>query len=459
MKNLTLPLLLLLPLAGLAVLTGGAEGAGVAALAGVFLIGFSFLLLRREESRFLRLDQGFNERREADVQFLGFVVLFSAILRIGLALGMRYAGVNEAIAPDEYTFHDNGRYFLGWLEGEFSTPFSYRWAGTSDVGYFVVVGSLYFVFGAYEIVPILLNCLLGAACAFPAYRLAGTISGRRGARVAAVLVAFFPSLLLWSTLLIRDAPALFLVLWSVVFCQQLMRRITLRTLLLLTTCLGMLATLRAYLFVLIVAAALFSFVLAAIRKPGRAFAAAIGAALAATVLVQGLGLGEDTIARATLEHISVRREWNSIGAGGIGQSEFDLRTPAGALAYLPYGMLWFLFSPFPWQSSGRQALAVPDVLLWYVCMPLVVIGIVYALRRRRRAALVPVMAAVLITILHSLWEGNVGIIFRHRAHVLVLFLPFVGVAVVRLKQRARARARAIARTRAAAVYRSLYPGN
>jgi len=454
-KTLTLPLLLLLPLAGSAVLAGGTSGAGMAALAGVFLIGFAFLLLRREGSRFQQLESGFNSRREADLQFLGFVVLFALLLRVVLALGMRHAGINEAIAPDEYTFHDNGRYFLGWLESEFSTPFETRWQGTTDVGYFAVVGSLYYVFGVYEIVPVLLNCLLGALCAIPAYRLAGAICGRKGARIAAALVAFFPSLMLWSTLLIRDAPVLFLVLWSVVFAQQLVRRMSIRTLLLLVVCLGLLATLRAYLFVLIASGSMVSFMVAGIHRPGRAFLAAAGAAVGGVLLVQGLGLGMDTISRASLDHIAIRRHWNSFGAGGIDTAGFDLRTPGGALAYLPYGLMWFLFSPFPWQSSGRQALATPDVLLWYVCVPLVLIGLVYGIRRRRRAALAPVMAAMLITILHSLWEGNVGIIFRHRAHVLVLFLPFVGVAVVRLQSRAKARQKRIAQNRTPAQLRPL----
>ena len=99
------------------------------------------------------------------------------------------------------------------------------------------------------------------------------------------------------------------------------------------------------------------------------------------------------------------------------------------------------------SSVSRQAMAIPDVLIWYVCMPLVVMGVMYGLRRRRRATLVPLLAGLLITVLHSLWEGNVGIIFRHRSHVLVLFLPFVGVAVTRLRQRAAARETALRRAR------------
>jgi len=109
--------------------------------------------------------------------------------------------------------------------------------------------------------------------------------------------------------------------------------------------------------------------------------------------------------------------------------------------------MWFLLSPFPWESSGLQAMALPDVLLWYACIPLVVMGVAYGLRRRRRMTLAPLVAAALITVLHSLWEGNVGIIFRHRAHILVLLLPFVGVAVQRLRARAARREAALRHAR------------
>lgn len=454
MKTLTLPLLVILLLAGLLVFTNGSDGAGAAALVGVFLVGFGAMLLRKESATFQRHEAGFNERRESDFQFLWFLMLAGALLRVVLAMGMRHAGVNEAIAPDEYTFHDNGRWFLGWLEGDFSTPFSARWQGTSDLGYFAVVGTLYYVFGVHAVVPVLLNCLIGALCAVPAYHLAGHVAGRRSARAAAVFVTFFPSLVLWSTLLIRDAAVLLLVLWTVVFVQRLLRRFSMRTLILLVVCLGLLATLRAYLFVLITVGGGMSFVVAGIRRPGRAALATVGAVLGAVLLVKVLGLGADTISRASLEHIAARRHWNSFGAGGFDTGEFDLSTPTGALTYLPYGLMWFLLSPFPWQSSGRQALAIPDVLVWYVAIPLVVVGLIYGLRRRRRASMAPLLCALLITVLHSLWEGNVGIIFRHRAHVLVLFLPFAAVGLQRLLHRARRRA-AADRARASAATRRL----
>ena len=210
------------------------------------------------------------------------------------------------------------------------------------------------------------------------------------------------------------------------------------SLLLFLGCMALLSSLRLYLFLLIAAGSVVGFVVIGVRKPGRAVLTAVAAGLGALMLVKGFGLSTDYVSSASLEYIAARRHWNSFGEGGVSIGGFDLTTPMGALSYLPVGIMYFLFSPFPWQTGGRATMALPDVLLWYAAFPLVIYGILYGLRRRRRAALIPFMVAVLTTCLHALWEGNVGIIFRHRAHVLVLFLPFAAVGFMRLRARARA---------------------
>lgn len=424
-----------IPLAGAAVYMGGEDGAGIAALLGMFLVAFMLLLFRREGAR----RAGALTRAEEDFQFVAFIVLAGLFVRTVLAMGLRHAGLNQVIAPDEYTFHDNGRYFLGWLQGEFAEPFSYRWRNSTQVGYFALVGGLYWLFGVHEVVPVLVNCLIGALAAVPAYRLASQVGGRRAGRYAAVLVTFFPSLVLWSTLLIRDALVLLLILWCTVFAQSLLRRFTLRGVLLLVACLAGLATLRSYVFVMQTGGMLLAFLVAGVRRPGRAVATAVLAGLGAVMVVKGLGVGGDALAEASLEHISTRRQLNSVGQSGMEAPGHDLDSPLGALTYLPIGLVWFLFAPFPWQVGGRQAMAVPDVLVWYLSFPLVVYGVAVALRRRRRPSMAPLLVAALFTVIHSLVEGNVGIIVRHRAHVLVLLLPFAGFAAARFVAQARKR--------------------
>ena len=457
MKTPLVPALLALLLFAVASVSfGGLEGAGVLALGSFFLVAFALLLFRRAttDARSVR-----NQRAEDDKQFLWMLVLGGTAVRAALALGIRAAGANSAIAPDEFTFHDNGQYFSMWLRGDVAQPFGYKWLESTQVGYFVVVGLLYSTFGEYQVIPVLLNCVIGGLCAWPAYILAARMGGRLAGRSSAVLVTFFPSVVLWSTLLIRDAWVLFLLLWGACFAQALLEKFRVRTLLLLTLCLAAIATLRSYLLVVTAAAIVTSFLVAAIRRPGRAIAASVACAAAVLLMMKVTGLGADYLGDASLKSLALRREYNAIGEGGIGLAGHDLSTPTGALAYLPVGLAWFLFSPFPWQFSGRQGLAIPEVLIWYVCLPLVVAGAVFALRKRRRRALVPLFTGALVALVYSLVEGNVGIIFRHRAQALVLLLPFaaVGWARRRARERTRVRKLTIASRRRLQVARSRTP--
>ncbi len=434
-----LPAFLMLLIAAFSVVFGGLEGAGMLALSSAFLVAFALLLFRRTTAESLAV---VNRRAEDDKQFLWMLILLGTGVRMGLALLMRTTGANEAIAPDEYTFHDNGQYFAAWLSGDVPQPFSYKWIGSTQVGYFALVGTLYGIFGEYQILPVLFNCVVGGLCAYPAYLIAARVVGRRAGRTSALLITFFPSLVLWSALLIRDSCVLFFLLWCACIAQSLLEKFRFRTLLWLLACLAGLATLRSFLFVLIAAAAVVSFLIAGVKKPGRAILVSVACVAGVLILMKFSGLGTDYLADASLRSLALRREYNAIGGeGGIALEGHDLSTPTGALAYLPVGLAWFLFSPFPWQFSGRQGLAVPEVLVWYVCIPLVVTGALFALRRRRRYALVPLVSGVLITLLYSLVEGNVGIIFRHRAQALVLLLPFAAIGWARRKSKERARLR------------------
>ena len=433
------PALVLFVLAAISLSLGGLEGVGVLALGGAFLVAFSLLLFRRATTDVTTVR---NRRAEDDTNFIWTVILTGTALRVALALAMRLTGINSAVAPDESTFHDNALWFSAWMRGDVATPFSFKWGGSIQVGYFALAGALYGTFGEYPFVPVLVNCVVGGLCAYPAYLLAARVSGRRAGRGAALLVTFFPSLVLWSALLIRDGCVLFVLLWAACLAQSLLLRFRIRTVVWLVLCLAALATLRSYLLMLMVAAIVISLLVAAVRKPGRAVVTAVICGGIVLALMKFGDLGGDFFGDSALKNLAQRRVFNAIGGeGSIALEGYDLSTPTGALTYLPIGLCWFLLSPFPWQYSGRQGLAIPEVLIWYVCIPFVVSGAAFALRRRRKLALVPLTAGLLVTLLYSLVEGNVGIIFRHRAQALALLLPFAAIGWARRKTSERARLR------------------
>jgi hypothetical protein len=142
----------------------------------------------------------------------------------------------------------------------------------------------------------------------------------------------------------------------------------------------------------------------------------------------------------TLERLQVTREDQAMwGRSGFGQ-EYDVSTPTGALATLPVGLVYLLFAPFPWAISGvRQALVVPETLVWYALMPAFVRGAMYGLTRHFRAVLPIVVFAISLTCAYALMQGNVGTAYRQRTQVTMFFFVFMAVGIVE-KRRQRGRA-------------------
>jgi len=399
------------------------------------LILFSAILLHRTRGQL----ESMRDEATKEKQFLISLVLAGLIARIAVAAAIRAVGIQAFLAPDEGTFHINGYQFSLWLAGESPYMISVKFQNTLQVGYFYLVGVFYHVFGVHRFPPILLNCLVGALAAVPVYRIASHLGGVRAARPAAILVTFFPSVLLWSTLLIRDSLVVLVLLSILATVMELRVAFSTRgiaKLLILFVALGLL---RQYLFLVLAGMAALSFVVGRTGRTGRTIAVGVVAVLALAALMHSSGFGVGELERASLEQLNMQRRYNSNAADAKTSimPEVDISTPKRALFYLPIGIVYFLFSPFPWQVlSVRQALAIPDVLLWYGLLPTMFLGLRSLVRHRFRDA-VPLLALIAcITVLYALVEGNVGIIFRHRAQVIapMMVIAGVGLAVRRAKK-------------------------
>jgi hypothetical protein len=118
----------------------------------------------------------------------------------------------------------------------------------------------------------------------------------------------------------------------------------------------------------------------------------------------------------------------TVTSGGAGTSAIDSSsadTPIlqRTLAYLPTGLAYSLFAPFPWAARRYQELlAAPEVLLWYGLLIGAAVS-VWRARRRWRSLLTPVVMSLGLLAVLALGEGNVGTLFRHRD----MLVPFVVV--------------------------------
>jgi len=142
---------------------------------------------------------------------------------------------------------------------------------------------------------------------------------------------------------------------------------------------------------------------------------------------------------ANLQSIQNSRE-DQTNAGSGFMKDVDVGTTEGALTVLPVGLLYLIFAPFPWQfTTARQAITLPEMIVWWLSFPLLVLGLWYSLKHRLRQVSPIVIFTTMLTLAYSLFQGNVGTAYRQRSQLLVFYFIFVAVGAIIMKERAENR--------------------
>jgi hypothetical protein len=258
-----------------------------------------------------------------------------------------------------------------------------------------------------------------------ARELFGKATGRR----AATLFAFFPSLVLWSALNIRDVWVILLILLISWKSLQVVRGYSASAIVTLLLSIAALTTLRDYLFFVVALPPVVALVIGRRGNVVRNFVVASIAALGVLLLIQQGTAAGRAESHMSLETMSRVRQGMASGGSAFGEN-VDISTPAKALAFLPLGVAYFLFSPFPWQiTSFLKAFSIPEMLLTYYLTPSLVRGIRYAVTQRFRECLQILLLTALLTVSYALGEGNVGTLYRHRAQAIGFYLMFAAVGL------------------------------
>ena len=117
-------------------------------------------------------------------------------------------------------------------------------------------------------------------------------------------------------------------------------------------------------------------------------------------------------------------------------SDLDVSTADGAITALPVGLTYLMLAPFPWQMANlRQAITLPEVLLWWMLIPLAIYGSWYTVKHRLRTAFPILIFTIALTIAYSIFQGNVGTAYRQRTQIQVFLFMFIAVGWVLLKEK------------------------
>jgi hypothetical protein len=98
--------------------------------------------------------------------------------------------------------------------------------------------------------------------------------------------------------------------------------------------------------------------------------------------------------------------------------------------------MFVMFAPFPWQmTNAGQIITLPEMLIWWGTFPLLVSGLIYTIRHKLRNAIPIILFNLMLTLIYSLFQNNVGTVYRHRSQLLIFYLIFTSVGIVLWQER------------------------
>lgn len=340
-----------------------------------------------------------------------------------------------ALVPGFRVFHEDaeGYEHLGLV-------IAANWAGTGpplppmhgqNTGFMYVCAALNYVFGAFHANASFFNAILGSVTVYVVYRLARHFVHPLVARRAAMWVAFMPSMILWSSIALKDPLMSLLIAVCLLSCVRLKERFS------VSACVGVVLPIVAmqpvrFYMVYFVAFAVVGSLLfdKGIRVVSGVYKQiAVGSALLLLfVLVGAANRAEKGTEVLSFEQVSAYRGGMAKTAESGFAADVDISTPTGALTFLPIGMSVFLLGPFPWQMTSMRALmAAPETIVWWFMFPSVLRGLRFIVRERFSSASPLLLFTVTLTCAYSLIHGNVGSGFRQRAQIFVILFIFAAI--------------------------------
>ncbi|MCQ4165480.1 glycosyltransferase family 39 protein [Tahibacter harae] len=356
-----------------------------------------------------------------------FLVRFGGVLLISLTDAIR----SLSLSPDSLRYHEEALAIAEEMRGGFfNAP---NWI---DNGWFQFTGLIYYLLGPNPLYIQLINILFGALTPLVVFRLVLEVYGvEKIARVTAMLVAFFPSFIYWSCLMLKDPLSIFSLSLLVLAVVRLRRDFSAGALAAMAFSLMMLLGVREYLFFVSVFLIVISYVPVEGRRtaPLLATMAGVVVLIGAATYSAGFGVfGSDYIRQShyfDLEYINQSRINISHGTGAFfdepetaawGESaDSTFRALAAAIYF------FFVSIDLTQIGSLRQLMALPEVLVFLLLLPSLMRGLGQSWQQARQASLPLAVFAFGLLAVYGSAATNMGAMFRWRMQALPLLLAFM----------------------------------
>lgn len=301
-------------------------------------------------------------------------------------------------------------------------------------GISLLTGIIYVFVGKNILAVQLFIVVIGAATAPLTYLCTYQIyKNQRTALFAGYTVALMPSMILWSSLVLKDGIIIFFLILAVYASLKLQESFSYLMVGILILSLGGVMSMRYFIFYMAAVAIFGSFIIGQKNTVNSILTRA------AVVVIVGIGLGYLGILNnaqfelqqmTSLENIQISRsDLAKSAASGFGE-EYDVSTVGGAIAVLPVGFTYLIFSPLPWQiTSSLSLMTMPEMIVWWLMLPFAVTGIIYSFKHKLRKCISILVFTLMLTISYSILQGNVGTAYRQRAQIQVFIIIFIGVGI------------------------------
>ncbi len=366
-----------------------------------------------------------------DRAFMVSMFFVAVLLRVALAI-IFHNFLSGFFVGDDMTYNTIGRQLAEFWSGKtfILDDFANRRSAGGVAFYSYWNGVLFLIFGYSPLLPKIFNCFVSGFSAVFIYFASFELFNKKVAKIAYLLSLFFPSLILWSTMNIRDPLAIFSIVSIVYHLIMLIKGSKgLKNYAFISIAFGLLLGIRGYMFVVMVISVFFAFFMGQSRSPVRNFVFAFILIIISNMFYHTI-FSKQLIDEIDFQKLAKARTGLAYGGSAFLKTT-DISTPTKALWYLPVGTVYILFAPFPWQLSSKlQMITAPETLVWYILFFFFLRGlyllIVSGFFTRIAPVLLPLVAIITT---YALVEGNVGTAYRHKAQTLPLFFIIIAVGL------------------------------
>ena len=367
--------------------------------------------------------------------YLISIFLVALFLRMLVSLLVHALLPPGYFAPDEVGALRAGRMIAESWNGSTIPPS----ISIMSSGIYYFAAFIFYIFGYKPNILYLLANFLGAMTALNAYFITRRLFNEQSARYSALVVTILPSLILWSSMPLKDVYSQFFITSIIHLTLRIKAHFRISNLMLILGLIALIGFVRGYLVIIVLMAVAATFI--PVRKETFIRNAIIIAVFAISFALFFSSYAANTIQKHGEKSESVLQTLQQTRSGFYtGGSKMlghiNIANPVNALIFSPLLLTVFFLAPFPWDITGSilHNLATAESLVWYFFFYYSIKGSIRSLKEGKFDVMPVLVMIGVLSIAYALAISNLGAAYRFRAQVSVLLLVFSGYGLYLRKQ-------------------------